>query len=138
MEPTLEKYELRLTVTGEDIDRLGHVNNLVYLRWVQDAAVAHWMAAAAPKDQEALFWVITRQEIDYKRPSFEGDDIVVQTWVGKAERRAFDRHTEITRARDGKILAVARTVWCPVDSTTLRPVDVAEGIRERFSIPALD
>jgi acyl-CoA thioester hydrolase len=138
MDPALEKFEVRLTVTPADIDQLGHVNNLVYLKWVQDAAVAHWAAEAAPEDQAALFWVITRQEIDYKRPAFEGDDIVVRTWVGRAQRRAFDRHTEILRATDGKALAIARTVWCPVDSKTLRPVDVTETIRERFSIPSLD
>ena len=136
MQDRPETFDLAITVGPDDIDLMGHVNNLVYLRWVQDVAVAHWTAGAHPDDVESLLWVITRQEIDYKRPAFEGDEVIARTWVGLARPRAFDRHTEILRARDGKTLAQARTVWCPIDRETMRPVDVSPRVRERFSIPA--
>jgi acyl-CoA thioester hydrolase len=129
-----ERFELRLAVQPEDIDRLGHVNNVVYLRWVQDAAVAHWRAEARHEDQERLRWVVVRHEIDYKRPAMPDDEIIATTWVGRAGRRSFDRHTEIARARDGKTLALARTVWCPIDAQTGRPTDVSPAVRERFSV----
>ena len=135
MEPAPERHEIRLTVGPEHIDVLGHVNNVVYLRWVQDAAVAHWEAAAAPAQQEQLFWVVRRHEIDYLRPAFAGDEVVVRTWVGRARGRDFDRHTEIVRARDGKVLAAARTVWCPMARATGRPTDVDDAVRARFSVP---
>ncbi len=131
-------YELRLTAQPGDIDLLGHVNNVVYLRWVQEAAIAHWTAAAPAAAQAALFWVVTRHEIDYKRPTFLGDEVIVRTWIGRAGRRAFDRHTEITRAGDGKVLAVARTVWCPMSRATGRPTDVDDEVRARFSVAAAD
>ena len=130
----MERYELRLRVTPADIDELGHVNNVVYLRWVQEAAVAHWRAAAAPEDQAALRWVVIRHEIDYKRPAMPDDEIVATTWVGTASRLAFERHTELKRT-DGRLLARALTVWCPIDAVSGKPTDVSAGVRSRFSVP---
>jgi acyl-CoA thioester hydrolase len=130
-----DRYELHITVQPDDIDQLGHVNNVVYLRWVQDAAVAHWRAAADPGDQARLFWVVVRHEIDYKRPAFLEDEIVAATWVGAAHGRDFERFTEVRRASDGRVLAVARTLWCPMDRATGRPTDVSEAVRARFSVP---
>lgn len=128
-------FELRIAVEPTDIDQLGHVNNVVYLRWVQDVAVAHWRAAAPAADQERLRWVVTRHEIDYRRPARAGDEIIARTWVGAASRLAFDRHTELLRASDGKTLARARTVWCPIDATSGKPTDVSAEVRARFSTP---
>ena len=125
-----------ITVQPEDIDLLGHVNNVVYLRWVQDVAVAHWEAAAPAEARRQLFWVVTRHEIDYKRPAFAGEELVARTWVGVASDRDFARHTEILRIRDGKLLASARTVWCPMSRETGRPTDVDDAVRRRFSVPA--
>ncbi|HPF36060.1 MAG TPA: thioesterase family protein [Candidatus Krumholzibacteria bacterium] len=129
-------YEIRIPVTPDDIDRLGHVNNVVYLRWVQDAAVAHWLAAASPEMQKGLIWVVARHEIDYRHPAMPDDVVLAATWVGAASRRAFERHTEIRRERDGRVLAQARTVWCPISLETGRPTDVDEAVRARFSTPA--
>ena len=120
-----EKFAIAIEINSDDIDQLGHVNNVVYLRWVQDAAVAHWQAAASAEDQAALFWVVARHEIDYLRPAFIHDEIVAHTWVGTATRRAFDRHTEFSRKSDHKVLARVRTVWCPIDPQTGRPTDVS-------------
>ena len=75
MKQAVEKYELPIEILPEHIDQLGHVNNVVYLRWVQDAAIAHWSAAAPENEQEKLLWVVTRHEIDYKRPALPGDKI---------------------------------------------------------------
>ncbi len=110
------------------------MNNVVYVRWIQEAAVAHWQARASAEDQVALLWVVARHEIDYRRPALPDDDVIARTWVGTARRRAFDRHTEIVRASDGQVLARARTVWVPVDPETLKPTDVSPAVRERFSV----
>lgn len=110
------------------------MNNVVYLRWVQEAAVAHWSAAAPAADQAKLRWVVVRHEIDYKRPAVLGDEVIARTWVGTATRRAFDRHTELLRASERRVLARARTVWCPIDARTGRPTDVSPEVRARFSV----
>ena len=129
-----ERFEIVITVESSDIDRLGHVNNVVYLRWVQDVAVAHWRAAATREQQGEIFWVVVRHEIDYKRPAHLGDEIIACTWVGEAGERDFERFTDIMRARDRKLLAHARTLWCPISARTGRVVAVGPDVRERFSV----
>ena len=127
-------FEMAIAVVPADIDGLAHVNNVVYLRWVQDIAVAHWRAAASQDDQEKLRWIVVRHEIDYKLAARTGDVILARTWVGAATRIKFERHTEMLRASDGCLLAKARTVWCPIDALTGKPTSVSAEIRARFSV----
>jgi len=128
-------YELALQVRAEDIDQLNHVNNVVYLKWVQEVAIAHWEAAAPPEAQAELFWVVVRHEIDYRRPALREDGIIARTWVGAIEGRQFERHTELLRARDRALLAKVRTLWCPMAKATGRPTKVSEAVRGAFSTP---
>lgn len=126
-------FELRVRVLPADIDELGHVNNTVYLRWVQDAATAHWGALASAETQSAIVWVVLRHEIDYKTPALADDEVLLRTWVGKASRLTFERFTEIRRARDQQLFAQARTLWCPINPATGRPTRVAPELRTQFS-----
>src|SRR5947209_8356625 len=126
-------FELTISVEPADIDQLGHVNNVTYLRWVQDIAVAHWTAVAPEEDQKKLLWVVLRHEIDYRYPAFAGDTITARTWVGQATRLKFERHTEFVRQKDGKLLAKARTIWCPIDAASGKPVSVRTELRASFS-----
>jgi len=132
---SVESFELPIQVQPPDIDRLGHVNNVVYLRWVQDVAVAHWRASATAAQQAEVLWVVLRHEIDFKHPARLEDGIIARTWVGTATRHAFERHTEILRARDRRLLARARTLWCPISPETGKPKRVGDDVRERFSVP---
>jgi acyl-CoA thioester hydrolase len=129
------KFEINIKVSENDIDELGHVNNIIYLRWVQEAAIAHWKAAATEEQQKNILWVIKRHEIDYKRPAVLGDEIIAGTWVGEASELVFKRHTEILRSPDRKLLAKARTFWIPINSKTGKPVRVDSDVRSRFSVP---
>jgi len=117
-----------------DIDEQNHVNNTVYLRWVQEVATAHWRAIASAEPQEGIGWVVLRHEIDYETPACLGDDVVLRTWVGKATRLTFERFTEIRRSSDGQLLSTARTLWCPINAQTGRPGRVPVEVREQFSI----
>jgi acyl-CoA thioester hydrolase len=132
---TVAPFELTIAVQPSDIDALGHVNNVVYLRWVQDAAVAHWRSAATARQQADVLWVIARHEIDYNHPARLADGVIARTWVGGATGLAFDRHTEILRAGDRRLLARARTVWVPISPDTLRPMQVGDDVRDAFSTP---
>jgi acyl-CoA thioester hydrolase len=128
------RFQITVSVQPEDIDEMDHVNNAVYLRWVQAAAVAHWRAAATEAMQSEMLWVVLRHEIEYKNPALTGDELVVETWVGVATRITFERHTEIFRTADRQLLAKARTLWCPIDTRTRRPKRVDPTIRAQFSI----
>ena len=134
MKHTAEPFELLISIEPADIDELGHVNNVTYLRWVQDVAVAHWTAASRPSDQATLRWVVLRHEIDYKRAAYLGDGIIARTWVGIASRLRFERHTELLRASDRNLLATARTLWCPIDAATGKPTSVSPEVRAGFSV----
>ncbi len=136
MIPAAVPFELAIAVEPADIDQLGHVNNVIYLRWVQEAAVAHWTAAAPATDQAKLLWVVVRHEIDYKQAAFLGDRIIARTWVGSASRIRFERFTELLRARDRSLLAKARTWWCPIDTRTGKPASVSPEVRACFSVEA--
>ncbi|CAM3212607.1 Thioesterase [Sphingomonas antarctica] len=111
-----------------DIDELGHVNNAVWVRWIQEIAVNHWRAVAAPDHVDAYIWVVVRHEIDYVGNMGPGECAEGRTWVGDAPRGArFDRNVEFSR--DGRVLVRARTTWAIVDKATGRikrvPPDVA-------------
>ena len=82
-----QPYEMEIEIRPADIDRLGHVNNVVYLRWVQAAATAHCYAAATDRQKATLLWVVAKHEIEYKRPAFEQDGVIARTWVGRATQR---------------------------------------------------
>jgi len=133
MTETSNAFELAINIEPTDIDLLEHVNNVTYLRWVQEAATAHWCAAAPLEDQAKFLWVVLRHEIDYKRAALPGDGIIARTWVGAATRVKFERFTEILRAGDRTLLASAKTIWCAVDAKTLKPVAVSAQVRSIFS-----
>jgi acyl-CoA thioester hydrolase len=126
-------FEMTVPVKLGDIDEQNHVNNTVYLRWVQEVATAHWRAIASPEAQEGIGWVVLRHEIDYKTPATLGDEIVLRTWVGKATRLTFERFTEILRKSDRQLFSQARTLWCPINTQTGRPVRVSTEVRAQFS-----
>ena len=127
-------FEMIVSVLPEDIDQQNHVNNTVYLRWVQEVATAHWRAVATADARENIGWVVLRHEIDYKTPACLGDEIVLRTWVGKSTRLTFERFTEIRRSGDDQLLSNARTLWCPINAQTARPVRVPAEVRKQFSI----
>jgi len=123
----VHRFELPILVQSADIDGLGHVNNVVYLRWMQEAATAHWESAAPPELRAAVSWVVTRHEIDYKAPAFLGDRLVARTWVGEARGATWERFIEIRRTTDDKLLARGRSVYAALDRAGGRPrrVDAA-------------
>ena len=128
----MRAFELPLLVAPEDIDALGHVNNVVYLRWMQQAAAAHWEAAAGPEQRAAVAWVVIRHEIDYKAPAFAGERVVVRTRVGEPTAATWERHSEVRRVGDDKLLARCRSVYVALDPASGRPRRVDAALRAPF------
>jgi acyl-CoA thioester hydrolase len=128
-------FEMTLTAEPQHIDELGHVNNAVWVQWIQQVAVAHWEAAADAAHKDAYFWVVVRHEIDYLRAAHEGDVITARTWVGDAPKGArFDRFMEFAGA-DGKICVRAKTDWAIIDRALGRPIRVPPDIVAPFVSP---
>lgn len=130
---TIPPFETTFEVMPADIDERDHVNNVVYVRWVNDVAIMHWRSGATIDQQADLAWVLMRHEIDYLDAALPGDRVRARTWVGHAEGLRFERFVELTRVEDGKVLAHSKTIWCPVDGRTGRPKRVPAAVRERFS-----
>ncbi|HEY0043678.1 MAG TPA: acyl-CoA thioesterase [Allosphingosinicella sp.] len=128
----MKVYESSITATQADIDEHGHVNNAVWVRWIQDLATAHWYAAAPLEHRDAFIWVVTRHEIDYLRSVKEGETVTGRTWVPEPPRGArFDRHMEFT-GPDGKARVRAVTTWAVLDRATGRPLRVPPEVAEAF------
>jgi acyl-CoA thioester hydrolase len=125
-------FETELVAASGDIDELGHVNNAVWVQWIQDVAVAHWRAAASAEHDAAYFWVVVRHEIDYLRPAFEGDPVVARTWIDPAVKGARStRHMEFT-GPDGRLCVRARTEWAIIDKAAGRPIRVPREVVAPF------
>lgn len=127
-------YCLNLTVNPADIDDLDHVNNVVYLGWVQDVAAAHWIAVASEGLRGQCRWVVLRHEIDYLASAVLGDELEVFTWVDPPNGPRQLRLVSIQRASDHKVLAYAQSTWVLLDPTTGRPKRISDEIVETFRL----
>ena len=125
-------FTTTITAAPEDIDELGHVNNAVWVKWIQDVATAHWLAVAPRAHVDAYLWVVTRHEIDYRGSVLPGELVTATTWVADAPRGArFDRLMEFHGA-DGKLKVAARTTWAMIDRATGRIMRVPKEVAEPF------
>ena len=134
LEPPIGRqvFSRTFTPTPEDIDANGHVNNVVYVRWIQDMATSHWDARQPAEEQSRWAWIVLRHEIDYRRALMPGETATARTWVAEApEGPRFDRFVRID-GPDGAMCAQARTVWCMIEQTTGRPKRVMPEIVARF------
>ncbi len=120
------------TAQPDDIDELGHVNNAVWVRWIQDMATAHWQAVAAPEHIAAYFWVVTRHEIDYRGNVGLGQSVTANTWIESEPKGAqFDRRVDFVDAA-GKVIVRANTTWAMIDKATGRLVRVRPEVSAPF------
>ena len=126
------KFSHSFRVSTEDIDEQGHVNNVAYLRWIQDVAVAHWFSCATDTIRAKYTWVVLRHEIDYKKQAFENEKVTATTWVGEPTRISWERFTEIRRGED--VLVKARSVWCLIDRETSKPTRITAELKELFQM----
>ena len=127
-------YTHHLIVPASVIDDNGHVNNVAYVQWMQDAAVAHSEAVGGIRATMAIgaTWVVRRHSIEYRRPAFAGDAIEIKTWVHDYRRVASLRKYEFVRTKDKTLLAIGETDWVFLDTTTLRPKAIPAEIQQLY------
>jgi len=126
-------FEYLLKVTEEHIDELQHVNNVVYVQFMQDVADKHWHSVALNELEKQVIWVVRRHEIDYLHPAILGDELLIRTWTGEHTTVSWDRHYEIIRPADLKKIITAKSVWVLLDKTTGSPRRLEESLLKRFS-----
>ena len=129
-----EKFTQGFTASPNHIDELGHVNNSVWVQWVQDIATAHWDAAARPEDRENFFWVVIRHEIAYRGNIAAGESVRGETWIdGPAQGAKSDRRVDF-RNEAGEVIVSARTTWAMLDKDSQRLVRVRPEVIEPFRV----
>jgi acyl-CoA thioester hydrolase len=117
-----------LHVTPADIDDMDHVNNVVYVRWAQEVAAAHWNQIASPSLRGAYSWVVLSHEVDYRHPAFLGTQVTGFTWVGDHHGARFDRYVRLVSGDEATVFADVKTTWCLIDSVRARPTRITEEI----------
>ena len=132
MTPPESAFALSITARPDDIDELGHVNNAVWVRWIQDMATAHWNAIAPQEAIDRYIWVVTRHEIDYRGNVGAGETVTGRTWISEPPKGArFWRNVSFT-GPDDKIKVVAKTNWAIIDQARGRAVRVPSDLADMF------
>ncbi len=129
-------FQFDIEVTPQDVDRNGHVNNVVYIQWMQDAAIAHARESGCTAASQAVgaMWVARTHFIEYLSPLFEGDKVTVLTWPANFQRVRSMRKYKFVRAKDGAVIARAETDWVFVNAKTGRPQSIPEEVRNTLPV----
>ena len=122
-----------IAIDQADIDHMGHVNNAVYLKWVQEAVVDYWRSVAPPDAVARHLWVALKHEITYRKPTFLQDAVVAEVIAEKVEGARAFFHTVLKRGED--VLSEIQSCWCCLDAASLRPARLARDVIGRFLSP---
>jgi len=128
----LQIFTQNLIVTAQDLDELNHVNNVRYIEWVNAIAKLHWFNNASITITKNYFWVLINHNIEYKRPSILNDELLLKTYVTKAEGVTSIRIVEILNSKTNLLIAKSETKWCFMDSKTLKPTRITNSVSKLF------
>nr|WP_321246707.1 thioesterase family protein [uncultured Psychroserpens sp.] len=129
----MQTHEQELTVTKDHIDLLNHVNNIEYVRWVQDIAEAHWNLKTSQEIRQDYYWFMISHHIQYKGEAFLGDTILLKTFILNSKGAKSTRAVDIYNKKTNKLLATSETIWCFMSHETNRPARIPEDISNLFS-----
>ncbi|HHC80569.1 MAG TPA: acyl-CoA thioesterase [Flavobacteriia bacterium] len=124
-------FHYSLSVQAQHIDALNHVNNIVYLQWVQEVSEMHWDKLASKEIKERCIWVALRHEIDYLKPAFENDLLTIYTWIEDVKGVKSTRIVHVYC--NDVLLTKSKTTWCLLDAQTLRPKRIDNTINAIFT-----
>ncbi len=129
-------YQHHIKVTPDMVDGNGHVNNVVYIQWMQDSAICHAEASSCNRvtDSIGATWVVRIHRIEYLRPAFAGDAITVLTWVADFRKVQSLRRYKIFRTTDNAVIAQAETDWVFVDAKTGKPKTIPDEVRKTLPV----
>ena len=119
-------FSMHITILKIDIDDLNHVNNAVYVKWMDEVAKKHWSLLSEGHHLEDYIWVVSRHEIDYKNQALLGDEITAKTWVGETRGVTSERFIEFYKG--DVLLAKSKTIWVLLDAKSFKPTRIRENI----------
>ena len=126
-------FEEEITVSKNDLDELNHVNNVIYIHWVQEIAKTHWKSLVSNEIIKNYFWVLLEHEIKYLNPAFLNDKIRLKTYIEKTDGVKSSRIVEIYNKDTNKLLVTSKTIWCLINAKTGKPNRITEDIKKAFS-----
>jgi acyl-CoA thioester hydrolase len=131
--PPAGAFSHRITVAPSDIDELGHANNVVWVRWINEAAIAH--SGSVGLDRETyltlrVIWVVRRHDVEYLAPALAGEELQALTWIADLRGATSLRRTVLRR--DGRLLCRAETTWALIDTTSGKPRRIPREMLERY------
>ena len=129
------RFTYTFTVPESVIDDFGHVNNVAYVQWMQDATIRHGQAVGyvSPENSE---WFVREHHIEYLNSAYSGEELEVQTWLSEIKRVRAHRQYVFVRKSDGKTVARGDTHWVHIDATTGRPMAIPADLQEWFPVTA--
>ncbi|CAN5803538.1 acyl-CoA thioesterase [soil metagenome] len=133
MELKNSRFSATIKVEPQHLDDVNHVNNVIYVQWMQDIASQHWEAFASDKLKQEILWMIKRHEIDYFNQAFLHDELLMTTWTGEFTNITWKRHYEIVRPADNKKIISAASVWITLDRKTQRPRRIDDELISMFA-----
>jgi acyl-CoA thioester hydrolase len=134
-DPPADAYVHRFVVQPEHIDELGHAGNVTWVRWVNDAAIAHSTSVgldASAYRELGVVWVVRKHEVEYLWQALEGETIDALTWVASLRGATSLRKTVFHRGDDQRLLVRAATTWALIDIATTRPRRIPKELLARY------
>lgn len=129
----MKVLEKEILVSKNDLDDLNHVNNVVYIQWIQKIAKEHWKKLASNEILDNYYWVLLEHQIKYLYPALLNDKIRIKTYIDKTEEIKSSRIVEIYNNDTNRLLVNSRTIWCLINSKTNKPVRIPDEIRQVFN-----
>lgn len=125
-------FEEEITVSKNDLDELNHVNNVIYIHWVQEIAKNHWKSLVSKEIINNYYWVLLEHHIKYINPALLDDKIILKTYIEKTEGLKSSRVVKIYNLHNNKLLVNSKTLWCLINATTNKPCRITSEIRNAF------
>ena len=129
----MKVLEKKILVSKNDLDDLNHVNNVVYIQWIQKIAKEHWKKLASNEILDNYYWVLLEHQIKYLYPALLDDKIRIKTYIDSTEEIKSSRIVEIYNNDTNRLLVNSRTIWCLINSKTNKPVRIPDEIRQVFN-----
>ena len=129
----MKVLEKNFLVSKNDLDDLNHVNNVVYIKWIQKIAKEHWEKLASNEILDNYYWVLLEHQIKYLYPALLDDKIRIKTYIDSTEEIKSSRIVEIYNNDTNRLLVNSRTIWCLINSKTNKPVRIPDEIRQVFN-----
>jgi acyl-CoA thioester hydrolase len=127
-------FTYTLTVPQSAIDEYGHVNNVIYVQWMQDVTIRQGESIPEYKQPENTGWYVREHRIEYLTPAYLGDEIEARTWLSEMKRVRAIRKYEFTRKAHGKVIARGESQWIFVELATGRPIAIPPEMRALFPV----